>query len=171
MGDFFIMCYIHQTDKHIGGGIYLAASCLLNKRYRNQSLEVARVVNRSIHQFRKYLNFPKDVKIRIAPIKGSVNGRYNNNDKTVELDCKLKWDKALEVFAHELVHAEQYHEGRLKKQFIRGKGFIHSWNGSKNHSKGTTYRAYRNQPWEIEAWSRQAELAEKVCSDLEKIYG
>lgn len=164
------MSYIHQSDKHIGGGIYIAASCLLNKRYRNKSLEVATVVNRSIDQFRKYLNFPKNINVRIAPIKGSVNGRYNNGDKTVELDCTLPWDKALEVFAHELVHAEQYYEGRLKHQYVRGKGFIHSWNGNRNTSKGTTYRAYRNQPWEQEAWSRQAELAEKVCCDLEKLY-
>ena len=164
------MSYIHQSDRHIGGGIYLSASCLLNKRYRNKSLEVARVVNRSIDQFRKYLNFPKDVKVRIAPIKGSVNGRYNNLLKTVELDCTLDWAKALEVFAHELVHAEQYYQGRLKNTYVRGKGFIYSWNGSSSSNKGTTYRAYRNQPWEQEAWARQAELAEKVCQDLEKIY-
>jgi len=164
------MSYVHLSDKHIGGGIYLAASCLLNKRYRSKALEIATLVNRSVHQFRKYLNFPKDVKIRIAPIKGSVNGRYSSSSKTIELDCKMKWDKALEVFAHELVHAEQYYEGRLKHTYVQGRGFVHSWNGSKNFSKGTTYRAYRNQPWEQEAWSRQAELAEKVCSDLEKTY-
>jgi hypothetical protein len=165
------MSYIHQSDKHIGGGIYLSASSLLNKRYCNKSLEVARVVNRSIDQFRKYLNFPQDVRVRIAPIKGSVNGRYNSNCKVVELDCKLPWDKALEVFAHELVHAEQYYEGRLIKKFEARHGWIHSWNGAKSFNRGSTYRAYRNQPWEQEAWDRQAGLAEKVCSDLEKIYG
>lgn len=164
------MAYIHLTDKHIGGGIYLSASSLLNKRYRNKALEVATVVNRSIHQFRKYLDFPKDIQIRIAPIKGTTNGRYYDGSKMVELDCTLPWDKALEVFAHELVHAEQYKQGRLKQEFVSGKGFVHSWNGSLNTNRGSTYRAYRNQPWEIEAWSRQAELAEKVCQDLERIY-
>lgn len=164
------MAYIHQTDKHIGGGIYLAASCLLNKRYRDKALEVATVVNRSIDQFRKYLDFPKDIIVRIAPIKGSVNGRYYD-DGMVELDCRLSWANALEVFAHELVHAEQYKQKRLQKIFVMGQGWAHKWNGSKSLNKGTTYKAYRNQPWEQEAWSRQAELAEKVCQDLEKIYG
>jgi len=164
------MSYIRESDKHIGNNIYLAASCLLNKRYRNKALDIATLVNRSVHQFRKYLNFPRDVNIRIAPIKGSINGRYINSSRTIEIDCKLDWDKALEVFAHELVHAEQYYEGRLKSKWIYGKGYVHSWNGSNNLNKGTTYRAYRNQPWEVEAWSRQAELAERVCSDLEKIY-
>lgn len=158
-----------KTDKHIGGNIYLSASALLNKRYKNRTLTIATLVNRSIDQFRKYLNFPDDVKVRIAPIKGNVNGRYHNQSRTVEIDCKLAWDRALEVFAHELVHAEQYFEKRLIKKYESRRGWVHYWNGERGN-RGTTYRAYRNQPWEQEAWGRQAELAEKVCSDLEKLY-
>jgi hypothetical protein len=165
------MANVKISDKHIGGGIYIAASALLNKRYRDKALTIATLVNRSVYQFRKYLNFPEGITIRIAPIKGTVNGRYYNGDNTVLLDCKLDWARALEVFAHELVHAEQYHTGRLKHTYVKGKGLVHSWNGTANTNRGTTYKAYRNQPWEQEAWSRQAELAEKVCSDLERIYG
>ncbi len=161
--------YIHTTDRHLGGEIYLAASCLLNKRYRKTALDVATVVNRSIDQFRKYLDFPENIMVRIAPIKGQTNGRYNDRG-LVELDCRLSWSKALEVFAHELVHAEQYKQGRLKKEYVSGMGWTHRWHGSRSYNRGSTYRAYRNQPWEQEAWSRQAELAEKVCQDLEKIY-
>lgn len=160
----------HSSDKHIGGNIYLSAGALLNKNYRSSALTVATLVNRSIDQFRKYLDFPKNINIRIAPIKGTTNGRYNDSLKTIEIDCRLPWNKALEVLAHELVHAEQYKQGRLSHVYVSGKGFVHSWNGSRNHSRGTTYRAYRNQPWEIEAWGRQAELAEKVCKDLENLY-
>lgn len=164
------MAYIHQSDKHIGGNIYLSAACLLNKRYRNKSLDVAQVVNRSIDQFRKYLDFPKDIQVRISPIRGNCSGRYNNHCKTVELKCTLPWDKALEVLAHELVHAEQYHQKRLIKKFESNKGWVHYWYGELGN-RGTTYRAYRNQPWEVEAWTRQAQLAEQVCQDLEKMYG
>lgn len=162
--------YIHVSDKHLGGNIYLSASCLLNKRYRAKALDVATVVNRSINEFRQFLDFPKDVTVRIAPIKGRTNGRYNNHNKLVEIDCKLKWDKALEVLAHELVHAEQYHQKRLKKEYITGRGWMHSWQGELNKNRGSTYQAYRNQPWEQEAWGRQAELAEAVCQILEKRY-
>lgn len=163
------MCYVHLTDKYIGGNIYLSASSLNTKHYRNKTLNVASVVNRSIDQFRKYLNFPKDIKVRITPIKGKVSGRYSCENKLVVLDCKLSWDRALEVLAHELVHAEQYHEKRLVMKYVSRKGWCHYWNGVIG-SHGTTYKSYREQPWEIEAWSRQAELAEKVCQDLEKIY-
>lgn len=161
---------LHSSDKHIGGNIYMSASTLFNKKYRNKALDVATVVNRSIDQFRKYLTFPKDISVRIAPIKGRTNGRYINTIKMVEIDCSLSWDDALEVLAHELVHAEQYHQGRLSHAYVRGRGIVHSWNGDMNQSRGTTYNAYRNQPWEVEAWGRQAELAEKVCQDLEKLY-
>jgi hypothetical protein len=46
---------------------------------------------------------------------------------------------------------------------------MHYWNGEIG-KKGTTYKAYRDQPWEQEAWSRQAALAEQVCSILEEKY-
>ena len=73
----------------------------------------------------------------------------------------------LNCIAHELVHAEQYYENRLDFTYVRGKGFLHMWNGDEINNKGTTYRAYRNQPWEIEAFSRQASLAEKVSDALD----
>ncbi len=162
------MIKICKTDKHIGGGIYLSASSYLNKRNLAGTLTVATVVNRSIDIFRKYLDFSKDVKVRITPLRGSDNGRCSDRG-IIELDCTLGWAKALEVLAHELVHAEQYHQGRLKHRMSRGR-WMHYWMGSSAFLKGTTYRAYRKQPWEIEAWGRQAELAEKVCVDLEKLY-
>lgn len=161
------MAYVHNTDRHIGGNIYLSLGALY--QHRENTLMVAQVVNRSIDQFRKYLSLPDKIVVRIAPIKGNTNGRYNSSGQLVELDCRLPWDKALEVFAHELVHAEQYHEGRLVKSYESHRGWVHWWNGELGN-RGSTYRAYRNQPWEMEAWGRQAELAEKVCQDLEKIY-
>jgi hypothetical protein len=162
------MVRIHQSDKHIGGEIYLSASSYLNKRYLSDTLTVAMVVNRSIDIFRNYLDFSKDVKVRIAPLRGRDEGRCSERG-VIELDCRLSWSKALEVLAHELVHAEQYHQGRLKHRMSKGR-WMHYWMGSRSFGKGTTYRAYRKQPWEIEAWGRQAELAEKVCVELEKLY-
>ena len=90
-------------------------------------------------------------------------------NKLAVIDCRLGWAKALEVIAHELVHAEQYHTGKLKKKYVQRKGWLHHWNGTPG-KKGTTYKAYRDQPWEQEAWNRQMYLAEKVCSILEEKY-
>jgi hypothetical protein len=65
-----------------------------------------------------------------------------------------------------MVHAEQYHQGRLKNEYISGKGWVHEWNSELNTNKGTTYRAYRNQPWEVEAFDRQEGLAKIVAAEL-----
>ena len=161
---------IKKSDKQLGGGLYLAASCLYDAKLRDKALLVATVVNRSIDEFRNFLEFPKDITIRICPIKGQSSGRYFSGEKLVEISSRLPWDSALEVLAHELVHAEQYMQGRLKKSWMKKKGWVHQWNGNVNTNRGSTYQAYRNQPWEMEAWSRQAELAEKVCQILEKKY-
>jgi hypothetical protein len=166
---------IKKSDKYLGGGLYMAASCLYStswdaSRIRDKALLVATVVNRSIDEFRAFLDFPKDIIVRICPIKGQPNGRYFSSEKLVEIDSRLPWDRALEVLGHELVHAEQYMQGRLKQSYMKKKGWVHQWNGNVNTNRGSTYQAYRNQPWEIEAWSRQADLAEKVCQILEKKY-
>jgi hypothetical protein len=86
--------------------------------------------------------------------------------KVVVIDNRLKLSHALEVLAHELVHAEQYHQGRM------------DWNGGWNYwmgtrwstNQGTTYNAYRELPWEKEAWGRQEELAKEVDRALGGIY-
>ena len=164
--------YIHSSDKHIGYGIYVSASVLYSKNVamRNKAMDILTLINRTEEEFRKLLNYPTDIKFRVAPIKGRTNGRYMSTGKLVEIDSNLDWAKALEVLAHELVHAEQYHTGKLTKRWVNNKGWMHSWNGDLNKNRGSTYKAYRNQPWEQEAWSRQAELAEIVCSALEKKY-
>jgi hypothetical protein len=59
--------------------------------------------------------------------------------------------------------------GKLKKKYVQRKGWLHHWNGTPG-KKGTTYKAYRDQPWEQEAWNRQMYLAETVCRILEEKY-
>lgn len=156
---------IKKTDKHLGDDLYIAYS--VSKK--NRALSTAILINRAIDLFRDYIDFPRDIKIRVAPLKGNLNGRCYDTG-LIEISSRLyrgpNCKKVLEVLAHELVHAEQYKQGRLKYT-----GNNHKWNGVKTTNKGTTYQAYRNLPWEQEAWSRQSELADKVIEDLKRIYG
>ena len=159
---------IKSTDKMVSKGIYMSASAIYT--HTKSAKIIALMIKRSLPEFRKQLNLPRDVQFRVAPIKAkNTNGYYMVEGKLAVIDCRLGWAKALEVIAHELVHAEQYHQGRLKHKMSRGR-WRPFWMGSSAFSKGTTYQAYRKQPWEIEAWGRQAELAEKVCVDLNKLY-
>lgn len=64
-----------------------------------------------------------------------------------------------ETIGHELVHAEQYMTGKLAID-----GYYHRWNGQKVVNRGSTYEAYRNLPWEKEAFARQSKHAEKILS-------
>lgn len=69
----------------------------------------------------------------------------------------------METIAHELVHAEQFNQGRLETTIMADKNFnlVHTkkWEGVAWKSKGATYNSYRNLPWEKEAFDRQAQLA------------
>lgn len=149
---------MHATDKLVAKNVMMSLSAIYNPRLKKQAAEVAVVVKKALPVLRTLLDLPKDLVVRVAPIKAkSTNGRYWNVTKTCEIDCRLSWDRALEVLCHEMVHAEQYHTGRLAQV-----GSVHRWNGSIDHNKGSTYNAYRSMPWEQEAWARQAELAQKV---------
>ena len=152
----------YHTDRAVAPGVDMALSAIYNKRLADKAQVVRYVVEKAMPCLRKLLDLPENVSVRIAPIKAKrTNGRYFNSEKYCEIDCRLNWDQALEVLCHEMVHAEQYHTGRLSITYNRS-GMVHRWNGSIDENKGSTYKSYREQPWEIEAFSRQRELADKV---------
>ena len=157
-----------SSDRHLGGGLYIAAA-VLNSTRRNLGLDVAHVVNRTIDTFKTYLNVPDNLRVRIASCPSGYSGRYIHALRTVELSYKLNWRQAMEVLAHEMVHAEQYHEGRLSHTFQRGK-FHWLWHGQAYRNR-RVYAAYRQQPWEQEAFDRQTIITEWVMADLDEQYG
>jgi hypothetical protein len=158
---------IKNSDRLVTKDVYMSSSAIYT--HTDTSKVIALIIKRSLPEFRKILNLPRDVKFRVAPIKSkNTNGYYVAEDKLAVIDCRLGWAKALEVIAHELVHAEQYYTGKLKKRYTP-RGVLHYWNGEVG-KKGTTYKAYRDQPWEQEAWNRQMYLAERVCTILEEKY-
>ena len=75
------------------------------------------------------------------------------------LDSSLKNESLIETLAHEMIHVKQY-----------GKGHIQSVHGRKtNKWLGKHVRAdYYNQPWEIEAMSKEKLLASKVYAIISK---
>lgn len=152
----------YYSDRSVAPGITMSLSAIYNKRMNRQAKIVKLVVQQALPCLHKLLDIPKNVAVRIAPIKArGTHGRYINGENLCEIDCRLSWDQALEVLCHEMVHAEQYHTGRLGHTVDR-RGPVHMWNGSIEYNRGSTYKTYRQQPWEIEAFSRQKELADKV---------
>ena len=151
--------------------IYVSRQLVYGASKRTTPVKTAiALIDKTLPEFRKLLNLPERLVFRISRIKGQYSGKYCNGDNVVLVSPVVKWDRLLETIAHELVHAEQYHECRLASVFSSHKGWVHQWYGEDNYSKGTTYNSYRNQPWEQEAFSRQKELADKViglCGGME----
>lgn len=153
------------TDKNVAPWIVMSLSAIYTHGVRAHA--VAEMVTAALPVLKRMLNVPASVKVRIAPIKAkNVNGRYYNSHKTAVIDCRLGARKALEVLCHEMVHAEQYHTGRLVAS-PWSKGDL--WNGQLITNRGTTYQAYRQLPWEEEAFLRQSGLARQVLEELGEI--
>jgi len=153
------------TDKLINKHISVSLSALY--QHTEKTEVIIDTIKKTLSEFRDLMSLPRDIHFRVAPIKAKRRlGEYDVTKKLVHVDCRLGLQLALETIAHELVHAEQYHTGRLKTKYTDKKGWLHYWDGEVG-KKGTTYKTYRNQPWEIEAWERQSKLAALVQARLE----
>lgn len=159
---------IYDSDVDQGDRIWCARVAIYNKQYKPEHTDhMVTMFKQAIPVFRTMLDFPEDTKFRIAPIKARCkNGMYQSMTKTVTVDNRLKLSHALEVLAHELVHAEQYHQGRMTWE----KGYNY-WMGQRwCKGQGSNYNAYRELPWEKEAWGRQEKLSLDCDAALGKIY-
>jgi hypothetical protein len=78
-----------------------------------------------------------------------------DNTLVVILDSRLDIEKMVETLAHEMVHIKQLASGKLQWKYIRGKE-TPFWLGKK------VVASYYNRPWEIQAWSQQMVLANKL---------
>ena len=157
-----------RTDRFLHDNVYLSYSTIANKRKRHNTRVVATVVLKALPILKELLDLPDDVSVRITSIKSkTTRARYFSRARMVEMDCSSSWEAALQTLAHELVHGEQYHTGRLKLLWSDSKRrWVHEWNGEVVYTAGTTYKSYREQPWEVEAWSRQEKLAQMVMDRL-----
>lgn len=153
------------TDKRISQHISVSLSAMY--QHKEKTEVITNMIKKTLPEFRSMMTIPRDIHFRVAPIKAKRRlGEYDASKKLVHIDCRLGFQVALETIAHELVHAEQYHTGRLKTKYSDAKGWLHYWDGEAG-KKGTTYTAYRKQPWEVEAFDRQAKLAAVIQARLE----
>jgi hypothetical protein len=167
-----------QTDFLVNPDLRIYRSAQTRQVWPKRADRVQAIVEVAYPILKDMLDFDPGISIRIAGLKAkNVRGTYNHLDKVATIDYRILNDwTILEVLCHELVHAEQYHQGRLQNVWdTRSRSWRFEWSGEKTN-KGTTYRAYRNQPHEIEAFSRQTALAKEVVvkmglADPSEIYG
>jgi hypothetical protein len=104
----------------------------------------------------------------MKPIRAkSIAGLYDSDEEMAVIDPRRCVFPLLGTLAHEMVHAEQYYQGRLQAVYEKKKkNWLHQWDGELIANKGKTLNSYLKQPWEIEAYERQDILAIIVCEEL-----
>ena len=158
-------CYITSSDipvkKQPGVyrsrmSVYPAATNKIHKHYGDVA---EKIVALALPILKQKLDLPPGLKIRLASMKGRWSGRYSAVAKTAVIDYCVSKKTVLEMLCHELVHAEQFHQGRLENRRVAGK-WVSYWNGQKVRA------AYRERPYEKEAYDRQVLLADMVINTV-----
>lgn len=120
------------------------------KQYKKRAMLIKEFIEYAEEFIRDEFDLKDVFEIRIRPIKGRVVG-WCNKFGHIDIDVRRKtFGDCLVTLSHELIHGEQYKTGRL----VMDKG-VSYWKGNAVDNKGTTYKAYRNQPWEKEAFKNQ----------------
>lgn len=158
-------CYITTSDIPVKKqpGVYRSRMSVYpaaaNKHHKQYGDVAEKIVAVALPVLKEKLDLPPGLKIRLASMKGQWNGRYNAAAKTAVIDYIGSKKTILEMLCHELVHAEQYHQGRLENRRVAGK-WVSYWNGQKVRA------AYRERPYEKEAYDRQVYLADVVINTV-----
>jgi hypothetical protein len=76
------------------------------------------------------------------------------------LDSRLPISQLFITLAHEMVHVKQYAKGQLKVRTTKRGNHIFTWLGKKYNLD------YYDLPWELEAFSKERILANKVAQIL-----
>ena len=128
------------------------------KAYIGNANRIAELITKALPHARKLLDLPEHLVYSIRPLGDKYNGVYMNIFNKIELEVRrTNIGNILETIMHELVHAEQFHQGRLKL-----KSGMYHWHNTPHKVGNDTYAKYRARPWEAEAFERQSSLALKV---------
>lgn len=109
------------------------------------------------------LNFDLNVySIRGLKEKGSrgvatiVSAKRGHKELAVYLDSRLDTDKLISTFAHEMVHIKQMARGQYWS-------FVDDYGHPQRYWMGKEVdENYFDQPWEIEAWTKERLLSVKL---------
>lgn len=88
-------------------------------------------------------------------LRGDHGNLHINGDQsfTIRINEDLGYKRSLYTLAHEIIHIKQLLSGDFKP-----KAGYAIWKGTKVE---VTEHCYRDLPWEVEAWGREANTVEK----------
>lgn len=134
------------------------------KEHLNNALYFIDIFNDSFSNIKQFIKLPKKLNIIFRPVKGAYGRAYytkkedsTSKDYIVELDVRQDPVTYRNTLLHELVHIEQFYQGRLKD----AGSMYFKWNGKKMLIDNSSLEVYNELPWEVEANVR-AELLSHV---------
>jgi len=147
--------------------VYSIASSLkygYDNRYTKWSKDVVSAIKLVMPLARQLLDLPLHIKIHLKPNR-KANAHYQHSDQKVVIDPRRcnTMSKVMSALMHELVHAEQFKQGRLEMGMRTMK-----WMGKAVVQETRNYEKYRAQPWEREAFRREKELCDEIAKMLEE---
>lgn len=136
------------------------------KRYHLHMLNVKQFIEKHWERLVQTFKIERDVDITLRPLprrrtQGSHRATMDKSKHIIQLDISKPLYTIIETLFHELTHAEQCEDGRLRFEFNNARGrwewIWYDRNHGRNCGFGQTQRhldKYNNQPWEIEANTR-----------------
>lgn len=154
--------------------VYATRAALYGKN-KKAVREMAEAVDVALMKLRKFMKLPRNLRVLLRPLRGNTYGQFTMSQQLIEMDVtRNTWFKFYTDLCHECVHAEQYATGVYDLEYNRNKGkWMFRW-GKDYHAVDAAvnvsadYDAYLSQPWELEAFRREAELATKLMGILRK---
>lgn len=160
---------IKETDLlNYETGVAVSYAAKYNKMYSQFTSINVEIAEKAIPILESLLDLPDRFWVRVCPIKQKgTHGRYYNLHKLAEVDCRLNPISFLKALCHELIHAEQYKQDKLVSKLESNKKTV-KW---VNYWEGTLVNVeYRNQLWEIDAFTRQETLALEVMKRIPECF-
>jgi hypothetical protein len=137
------------------------------KAHLNNALFLIDVLTEGFCKIPRYIKLPKNLTINFRPVRNAYGRAFFTKavppsaaarEYIVEVDVRQDIVTFKDTILHELVHIEQFYQGRL-----RDAGPMHfKWNGKKMLIDASSLDIYNNLPWEIEANTRAKFLSELV---------
>ena len=97
---------------------------------------------------------------------------YDDDMVTISINpAYLEHEHLIEYIAHEMIHAQQFLSGRL----VNVSHIVTLWDGQEHInssafgyiSEAEKHELYLNQPWELDAYGRQVEVANQMLTIME----
>lgn len=136
------------------------------KEHYLNALFLSDVLKEKYETIKEYIELPRFISVVFRPVRAAFGRAFYiksdaarcNREYVVELDVRQDVSTFQNTLLHELIHIEQFYQGRLLDA-----GSMHfKWNGKKTLIDTSCLDIYNNLPWEREAIERAAMLEQVV---------